>query len=98
MTDTPKSAPEEDVSVPTPDSDTPSTPTNPYLDPDMPGGVPLVPGHPDTPVPPMTEDDVSEDWNEESPLDPEGPMLNDRSANPGIAPKEPSPDSNDPAN
>lgn len=38
---------------------------NSYVDPDMPGGVPVVPGHPDTPVPPMTEDDVPETWDEE---------------------------------
>jgi hypothetical protein len=39
-------------------------PVNSYVDPDMPGGVPLVPGHPDTPVPPMIEDEVPETWDE----------------------------------
>jgi len=42
--DTPKS-PSEEKKIPT------DAPTNPYVDPDMPEGVPLVPGHPDTPVP-----------------------------------------------
>jgi hypothetical protein len=77
---------------PTEDRDTPPAPTNPYVDPDMPGGVPLIPGHPDTPAPPMTEDDVPETWDEEAPADPEGSMPNDRSANPGILPKDWSPD------
>lgn len=43
-----------------PEADTPSMPTYPYIDPDMPGGVPVVPGDPETPVPPMTEDDIPE--------------------------------------
>ena len=34
---------------------------NSYVDPDMPGGVPVVPGHPDEPVPPMTKDDLPEE-------------------------------------
>jgi hypothetical protein len=56
--DTSKS-PSEEKKIPT------DAPINPYVDPDMPGGVPLVPGHPDTPTPPMTEDDVPETWDEE---------------------------------
>jgi len=33
-------------------------PTNPHMEPDMTGGVPLAPGGPDKPVPPMTQDDL----------------------------------------
>ncbi len=70
FTETPEVSPSEDylgddtpVSDPPskPESDTPSMPTYPYIDPDMPGGVPVVPGDPKTPVPPMTEDDIPEE-------------------------------------
>ena len=56
--DTPKSLSEQ-KEIPS------DAPVNSYVDPDMPGGVPVVPGHPDTPVPPMTEDDVPEEWDQE---------------------------------
>ncbi len=56
--DTPKSLSEQ-KEIPS------DAPINPYVDPDMPGGVPLVPGDLDTPVPQMTEDDVPETWDEE---------------------------------
>lgn len=43
--ETPKS-PSEEKKIPD------DVPVNPYLDPDMPGGVPSVPGDPDAPVDP----------------------------------------------
>jgi hypothetical protein len=46
--------------LPTKDRDAPPVPINPYVDPDMPGGVPLVPGHPDTPVP-VDPDEIPEE-------------------------------------
>jgi len=77
LTDTPKPPSEKDYlpdDAPVPDppsepeSDTPSMPTYPYIGPDMPGGMPIVPGHPDTPV---------------LPVEPKDPLPNDESADPG---------------
>lgn len=64
--DTPKSPSSDAPKSPSEEKKIPSdAPINPYVDPDMPEGVPLVPDHPETQVPPMTEDDVPETWDEE---------------------------------
>jgi hypothetical protein len=47
-----KISPDATASVPEEKKVPADVPVNPYVDPDMPGGVPLVPGNPEKPVDP----------------------------------------------
>lgn len=62
---TPEAPPEEWEEVAPEDSEEDGVVINPYMDPDMPGGVPLLPGHPDQPMPPIIEDHLPDEEHDE---------------------------------